>query len=244
MPFWKYLLLFAAVLIGGGLALLIRRQHQQVLRFVLSFSGAYILGITVVHLLPELFQHHPKFGIGLWILLGFLAQLLLEKLSQGIEHGHIHIPHRASARFAVSIMLGLSIHALLEGMPLGEHGADLHQHGHMHSARHLYFGILLHKFPAAFALGLLLAHSGFRVRTVWLCLLIFSLMSPIGAAIFHVFEISETLHTIIIAFVAGSFLHISTTILFELGDAQHRISWPRLLAVLIGSGLALMTLLL
>jgi len=242
MPIWKYVLLFAVVLISGGLAMLVKRQHQQTLRLVLSFSGAYILGITVLHLLPELFHHTSKVGVSLWILVGFLAQLLLEKLSQGIEHGHIHVPRHASARFALQIMIGLCIHALLEGMPLGEHSEAAHGHGS--SAQHLYFGILLHKLPAAFALGLLLLHGGFRVYTVLLCLFVFAMMSPLGAATVQIFEISATTHTIIIAFVAGSFLHISTTILFELSDTQHRISWLRLAAVIVGFSIALLTLLL
>jgi zinc transporter ZupT len=124
-------------------------------------------------------------------------------------------------------MVGLGMHALLEGLPLGTAGemsSSLHEHTHM-DGDHLLVGIVLHKIPAAFALGLLLRHSGYSSRFTWGCLLLFGLLSPLGAVLGEVISIDPVWRNRVLALVIGSFLHISTTILFEAdGDRNHGIS--------------------
>ena len=95
MPISEYIFLFATVFLGGGLAFyLYRRLPAWALPLVLAFSGAYLLGITAIHLMPGVF-HELEARAGLWLLAGFFIQLLLEVLSQGVEHGHIHAHQRA-----------------------------------------------------------------------------------------------------------------------------------------------------
>jgi hypothetical protein len=42
----------------------------------------------------------------------------------------------------------------------------------------------------------------------------------------------------LLGFVAGNFLHVSTTILFETSP-EHRLNWPKLAATIAGTALAL-----
>ena len=44
-----------SVLGGGGVAFYFQKNNKRVLQTVLSFSGAYILGISVLHLMPHVF---------------------------------------------------------------------------------------------------------------------------------------------------------------------------------------------
>ena len=245
MPWWQHLLLIGFVLASGGLATRFSEQREKV-KLVLSFSGAYILGITVLHLLPDIFLD-PQFRPGLWILAGFFLQLFLEQLSGGIEHGHIHARPEGGSRFAISIMIGLCLHAFLEGLPLGSY-EHLHDHGtaaaeYDHDHGHLFWGILFHKIPAAFALSILLSLSGYGRKFIWGMLFVFAITSPMGA----LFGSSELVRSLaqpyILAIVVGSFLHISTTILFESDGRNHRISWKKLGVIVLGIGLALLTLL-
>ena len=239
----EYFLLFLSVLAGGGIAFYFRKNNKQILRLVLSFSGAYILGITVLHLMPGVFGTGSH-SAGLYVLLGFFIQLFLEQFSGGAEHGHIHAHQNASARFAVSVMTGLCVHAFLEGMPLGSY-ESLHAdtHGHSHSHNHLLIGVILHKAPAAFALVLLLLLSDFSKKTTTICLLIFAVMSPLGGLAVEFARISLEMQRMITGVVVGSFLHISTTIIFEADGGKHSISGKKLTAILAGMGMALLTLL-
>ncbi|WP_420460423.1 ZIP family metal transporter [Neolewinella sp.] len=242
MALWQYLLLFSTAILGGGLALLGEERARKQLPTLLSFSGAYLLAIAALELLPEVFGARGAGGPGLFLLLGFFVQLLLEGLSQGVEHGHVHVHRQARYGYGIQVMIGLGLHALLEGLPLGAGaviggGAAGATHGD-----HLLFGIVLHKLPAAFALGLLLRSSGYSTAFVWGCLLVFGALSPLGAALAEVVSINPVWRANILALVVGSFLHISTTILFEAdGTHQHGISARKFVVILTGMGVAYLT---
>ncbi|MCP3930591.1 MAG: ZIP family metal transporter [Bacteroidetes bacterium] len=241
----QYLLLFFSVILGGSIAFFVEQNRKNILQLVLSFSGAYVLGITVLHLIPSVFGN-PSKHTGLWILAGFFIQLLLDQLSQGVEHGHVHVHSKTPFRYAIQVMIGLSIHAFLEGMPLSDYAEfhEMHHHAQTDSVQHLLYGIILHKIPAAFALLLLLNSAKFPKRNAIICLIIFASMSPLGAIVSEMLHLNERLFTILLSIVVGSFLHISTTILFEMDDENHHyFSWKKLLAILTGTGLALLTIL-
>lgn len=250
MAIWQYLILFSSVLIGGGLAQAIRTDSDEnrwknFLPLLLSFSGAYLLGIAAMELMPTVFRN-PEYHTGVWLLGGFFIQLLLEGLSQGVEHGHVHAHKRKGYSYALTVMIGLGLHALLEGLPLGTAGdmvAALAGHDHTHiDGDHLLAGIVLHKIPAAFALGLLLRHSGYSSRFTWGCLLLFGLLSPLGAMLGEVISIDPVWRNRVLALVIGSFLHISTTILFEAdGDRNHGISAKKFAVVVVGMMVAYLT---
>ena len=248
MTLWQYLLLFSSVIIGGGLAQFLRSQADEArwrsyLPLLLSFSGSYLLGIAAMELIPAVFADTALHS-GAWLLLGFFVQLLLESLSQGVEHGHVHAHERSGYTYAVTVMIGLGAHALLEGIPLGT--AELTEklvphHGHFNE-EHLLIGIVLHKLPAAFALGLLLRYSGYGRVFTWTCLTVFALLSPLGAVLGEVLSIDPLWRNRVMALVVGSLLHISTTILFEAdGTRSHGVSPLKLLIILIGMGTAYVT---
>ena len=247
MTFWEYIILFLVVLLGGGLAFYVKQSNKKVLQLVLSFSGAYILGISVLHLMPGVFSGGDE-TIGLWLLLGFFIQIFLEQLSGGVEHGHIHPTHHANSSFAIQVMIGLCVHAFMEGMPL-ENYEEFHSatHGHEHDHNHLLYGVLMHKAPAAFVLVMLFRISGFKNAIVIICLLIFASMSPLGAGMTKVLDSMNLLNAdvmkIIVAIVVGSFLHISTTILFEIeSPGSHQISFRKLIVIALGILAAIATM--
>lgn len=240
MALIEYIILFISVLIGGGLAFYIQKNNKTIIQLVLSLSGAYLLGITVLHLMPAIFST-PSHAVGFYVLSGFILQLFLEQLSGGVEHGHINAPHNSTSNLPVSIMVGLCAHAFLEGIPLNNYGA-LRETGLEHN--YLLYGIILHKAPAAFALVLLFLTVEFKKSTVLGCLVLFAIMSPIGAFLSDIIKFDESTQLKIMAVVVGSFLHISTTIVFETDNAhQHKIPIKRVAAILVGIGFAALTVL-
>ena len=90
-----YITLFLAVLLGV-LAVLIIKPHSKTIQLLLSFSGAYLLSMTVLHLIPEVFSEQIE-NIGLFILIGILIQTILEYFSKGAEHGHVHVHGEVNA---------------------------------------------------------------------------------------------------------------------------------------------------
>lgn len=238
MSILQYSLLYFSILFGGALAFRYRERLQQHLPLMLSFSGAYIVGITALHLIPETF-HDASHSLGAWLLLGFFGQLLLDQLSSGVEHGHIHAAHHPSRSFVFKIMIGLCLHSFIEGLPLSmQIPADMHGHDH----HHLLWGIILHEVPASFALVSLLLISGFRQHIVTACLVAYASMSSLGALTASWLSPNPEVSKIMMAIVIGTFLHISTTILFE-ADSSHKIAWRKLIAIIFGVLVSILTLL-
>ena len=87
--YFPFLLPLFSVLIGYAFALFIKPKAKKNLKLLLAFSGSFLLSLTVMHLLPELYVTNNS-SIGLFIMLGILFQIVLEFFSKGAEHGHVH----------------------------------------------------------------------------------------------------------------------------------------------------------
>ena len=148
-----YFLLFITIIISGSSVFAFRKVNPGFLKLLLSFSGAYLFALTVLHLIPEVYQSGDK-NIGIFIFVGFFLQIVLEFFSEGIEHGHIHIHKHQSAAFPYAMMIGLCLHSFLEGMPLVQNFSEAGVQ------RSLLAGIILHHIPVAIALMTMLIQSG------------------------------------------------------------------------------------
>ena len=239
-------LLFFLPFLFGLAALYSTRKIKKSMGVILAFSGAYLFGITIAHLLPEVYSMHLHL-IPLWILSGFILQLFLDFLSRGVEHGHIHAGEKYHTHQVFSIMVGLSLHALLEGIPLGSspsHLMSLEAHA-FHTS--LLISIALHKIPAAFALMMILHSCGLPVHKAVIFLFFFAIMSPLSYILTHLaldqHLFSKETITPVLALVSGSFMHISTTILFESDPSGHQLQRKRLIAILTGLFFAVLPLL-
>ena len=237
-------LLIAVILfitiIAGGLLVFISTISGKTLKLILSFSGAFLFAISVLHLLPDIYVRGGGM-VGVYILIGFFIQILMEYFSEGIEHGHIHLhdhDHNEKNNFPVVMMLALSIHSFLEGMPLGQQ-----YEGNGELVRSLFVGITLHNIPISIALMSMLLQSHLKRTKAFFWLCIFALMTPAGMLVSQLIgqgmasDVLSHYYNNIMALVVGIFLHISTTILFESSE-NHRFNLVKFAAIIGGALLA------
>lgn len=214
----KYLFLIASVLVAYLVVILFKPIIDKKQKLLLAFSGSFLLSITVLEMIPEVFSQNSK-TIGILVMAGILLQIILEFLSQGAEHGHMHID-KDKKTFSLALIVGLTIHAFLEGVPVHHHD-------------HLVYGIMVHKLPIAIILTSFAFKSGFSKTYIFVFLLLFSLMTPLGTYLGeHVSFFREYLAEIS-AVVIGIFLHISTTILFE-SSAGHKFNLAKIVTIILG----------
>lgn len=213
-----YFLPVLSVLIGFVTALFLKPENPLGLKLLLAFSGAYLLSVTVFEFLPDVYSsENPQ--VGIFIMAGILIQILLEFLSRGAEHGHLHQDEN-STKFPWLLLISLCIHSLLEGFPLN-------------NREHLLHGVVLHKVPVAIILATFLINSRISKAKAAFFLIVFGLMTPLGSWLSNTFEILRQFEIYINSIVIGIFLHISTTILFE-ASKNHKFNAGKLLAIIAG----------
>lgn len=237
-PFYL-LALFAVTALGGSIPLWVRAPEERGMQILLAFSGSALLGITFLHLVPESFVEIGARAGGL-VLAGFFLQLIVQRITHGLEHGHVH-SHGPGARVPlVSILAGLVLHAFMEGLPLGI------VYRESATTPSLFLAVGLHKIPEAIlAASLTAAVVGKRKAAVMLIL--FAAVTPLAALVSHTLRVNYLAmrHVIdsLVPLVAGAFLHIATTIFYESGTRQHHLTVRKGFAIVAGIALALATLL-
>ena len=209
---------------------------------LLSFGGAFLLGLCFLHLLPEAFASNGQAGF--WVIGGFLIQIGLEYLSKGMEHGHVH-----GNRFGLMAFVSLCLHAFIESMPFGLEPAEMAPHihdGHHHHHHHegagwpLLIGIGLHKLPVAIALMTILqATVQSRVKR-WGWVIVFAVTPLAGIALAGTLPQDSATIGALNGVLVGILLHIATTILFETSDG-HEFNGRKFLTVILGLAMSLMT---
>jgi zinc transporter ZupT len=220
------IVLFVGALLAG-LSALVFKPSERLFKVLLAFGGAFLLGLTFFHLLPEAYE---AIGMqaGLAVISGFIIQVVLESFSGGIEHGH---HHEKGNNFPWMVFVGLSLHAYLEGLPFG-------QHDHKYGIWSFLIGVMLHKMPVAFVLGSMLVGTGYNKKKVILYVVVFSCMAPLGLFSTSIIPaMAPSFFYMIIGLVVGMLLHISTTILYE-SDKGHRFNFLKMLVTIIAIALA------
>lgn len=245
MNLWLLTLLLSLPVVITGVIFLSLKIKGRSLRFLLAFSAAYLFAISVTHLLPEAYEGSNGKVIGLFILVGFFIQIIIEYFSAGIEHGHIHA-HTDSCKkhLPFGMITGLYLHSLLEGLPIYQSGmiADTATNAFFSTQQSLIFGITLHNIPIAIAfVTLLLEHHASKTKTV-LLLLGFALMAPLGCLISYVLnsigvQNYEGFLKLSFGVVIGIFLHISTAIMFETSE-NHKYNLAKIASMIAGVLLA------
>lgn len=233
MEYSLYLLPLISVLLGYFIALFLRPKSKKNLKLLLAFSGAFLLSLTVMHLLPEVYEsdlhhsedhhHHHSSAIGIFIMIGIVFQIILEYFSKGAEHGHVH-GHQTMHQIPWLLFFSLCLHALLEGMPISNH-------------KHLAYGIAIHHFPIAIILTTFFINGHLNKKAIFFFMIVFAFMTPLGTFLADQLAFVKPYYTQISGIVIGILFHISSTIIFESSEG-HKFNLAKLLVIVLGIVLA------
>jgi zinc transporter ZupT len=218
----NYLLPLFSVLLGYGIALFLKPKSKTNLKLLLAFSGSFLLSLTVIHLLPDVYESHNQ-NIGLFIMGGILFQIVLEFFSKGAEHGHVH-GHETMTHIPWLLFTSLCIHAFLEGFPVSHH----------HS---LAIGIAIHHLPIAVILTTFFINSRLNKKAIFAFMITFAVMTPLGTILSNYVPMLNHYYTEITAGVIGILFHISSTIIFESSEG-HKFNVAKVSMIIFGVVLA------
>ncbi len=227
-----------ASLAGGWIPVMARLTHAR-LQMAVSVVAGLMLGIALLHLLPDAAGELQSLDRAVaWVLGGFLTMFFVQRFfhfhhhdlpdedpddheTPAAESEHVHAPHghslaeRSARQLSwVGTALGLALHSLLDGLALAAGvAAGTAGHGHIVGLGTALV-IVMHKPFDAMAITTLMTASGTSRALRHLLNGLFALVTPLGVALFYVgaSRFAESGHVFLgcsLGFVAGSFLCIA-----------------------------------
>ena len=218
----NYILPLISVLLGFSIAIWLQPKDKKNLKLLLAFSGSFLLSLTVMHLLPEVYENGNA-KVGIFIMVGILFQIILEFFSKGAEHGHVH-GHDKMTQMPWLLFISLCIHAFLEGFPVAQH-------------HDLALGIAIHHLPIAIILTTFFVHAELNKTALFLFMLTFAVMTPLGTLASNLLPNLIQFQNEITAIVIGILFHISSTIIFESSEG-HKFNIAKISMIILGIVLA------
>jgi zinc and cadmium transporter len=202
-----------ASLAGGWLPLLFHLTHTR-LQMAISFVAGLMLGIALLHFLPDAAEQlHSVDRTVKWALGGFLLMFFLQRffhfhhhdLPEGdpedcchghAEHEHAHgegetyhahtLAEKSARQLSwVGTALGLTLHSLLDGLALAA-AVEAATHGHAGLAGlGTALAVILHKPFDAMAVSTLMTAGGSSRFSRQLLNSLFALATPLGVVLFY-----------------------------------------------------------
>ncbi|KAA3633855.1 MAG: hypothetical protein DWP97_08265 [Calditrichaeota bacterium] len=211
----------------GGLLPFIKKWSDELLHLFLSFGAGIFIGTVFLHLLPEAYAHSDHSSTPLFVLIGFMTIFLIERFlfikgDGGYDHSHLVV--------SITAMVGLSVHSIIEGLGLAV-GYQFKDIGSL-----ILISILAHKSTAAFALASLFLLAKLSRKKIFLMILLFAAMTPIGAIMFSlsITEINHEALEPLLGLTSGTFLYVAVGEL--LPEVFHTESnrWFKLVLLILG----------
>ncbi len=226
------ILLFGMALFGGSLPLLIPRLEENGLKLFVSLGAGLLLGMSVMHMLPEAAEMLPH-TFAHWFLFGFVLLLLLERflMVHPCEEHHCNYHTIGMAAF-----VGLTVHGVIEGLALAS-SLFVTQLGPL-----ILLAILAHKAPQGVALTSILKLANKSQRRILVFVVGVALSGPIGLILAYNLirsDLLENFSGILLAISAGTFLYIAACDLLPELHRNDSEKFKRLGAFLLGLILAL-----
>ncbi|MBU1148665.1 ZIP family metal transporter [Patescibacteria group bacterium] len=220
------LIIFLAAIFGGILPLL-RKWSDELLHMFISFGAGIFIATVFFHLLPEALADDHAEVASYFILAGFLLVFFIEKflLSRGdssYDHGH-HV-------ISITAFLGLSVHSLIAGLGLAV-SANFKIIEEL-----IFYSIIAHKTTAAFSLVTLFLLARQPIKRCLLYLLVFSLMTPLGAIVLgSVMRLGSGFALdAMLGLTAGTFLYVAVGELLPEVFHTKANRWRKLLLMILG----------
>ena len=219
--------LVVAVSLGAGLLpqALAGRVTPRGLSDLTGLASGLLLASAFLVVVPEGFHlaadGNGRFDLdpvvlGLAVLAGFGLLLVLEGLGFGPAvheehhdhkdgHGHEHVHHPGSGGLAA---IGLSIHALADGLAIGAAAAS----GEASFSLLVAFAVVVHRIPAALSLGVFLLHQPGGRRAAVRGLLWFTVATPAALVVWGRGPdgADESILALVLLFSAGTFVYVAT----------------------------------
>jgi ZIP family zinc transporter/zinc and cadmium transporter len=142
--------------VAGGFVLVRAKGVERYLRYFVALGAGFLMATAVLEMIPEGLRQSPRLGPVL-IMAGYCVVHLLEHTINAHFHfgEETHTGEFVSRHTGNSVLAGLSVHALFDGVAIGSGFAVSNWLGWL-----IFLAILLHKAPEGFTMASVMMASG------------------------------------------------------------------------------------
>ena len=147
--------------VAGGLVLVRAKGIERYLRYFVALGAGFLMAVALLEMAPESYRMSPRLG-PILIMAGYcIVHLLEHTISSHFHYGEeTHHGALVTRRTSTAVLVGLSVHALFDGVAIGSGFAVTNWLGWL-----IFLAIFLHKAPEGFTMASVMLASG-RSRTV------------------------------------------------------------------------------
>ena len=164
---------------AGGFVLVKARGVQRYLRYFVALGAGFLMATSVLEMLPESLKLDLKLAPVL-VMAGYCAVHFLEHTINAHFHfgEETHHGEFVSTKTSYSVLGGLAVHALFDGVAIGSGFAISGALGWL-----IFLAILLHKAPEGFTMASVMLASGSTRSTALLSAVILAATTLLGVLV-------------------------------------------------------------
>jgi ZIP family zinc transporter/zinc and cadmium transporter len=190
--------------VAGGFVLVRARGVERYLRYFVALGAGFLIATALLEMMPEGLRLSPRMG-PVMIMAGYCVVHLLEHtINAHFHYGEeTHHGEFVSRHTGNSVLVGLSVHALFDGVAIGSGFVVSNWLGWL-----IFLAIILHKAPEGFTMASVMLASG-RSRSAAL----YSAVALAGATLVGVLVIGVAPWLVLygLPLSAGVALYVSAT---------------------------------
>jgi zinc transporter ZupT len=142
--------------VAGGLVLVRAKGIERYLRYFVALGAGFLMAVALLEMAPESFRMSPKLGPILMMAGYCVVHLLEHTISSHFHYGEeTHHGELVTRRTSLAVLVGLSVHALFDGVAIGSGFVVSNWLGWL-----IFLAILLHKAPEGFTMASVMLASG------------------------------------------------------------------------------------
>ena len=192
--------------IGGILGIVIKKNSNKFLSFILSFASGLMMSVICFDLIPESLGISNIYGVVFGVLIGIISMIFCDVIVQKKfnKKQQKYAESNDLLKTGIIVSIGLAIHNFPEGLAIGS-GFE----ASMRLGLGLAIAICLHDIPEGISMAVPMKNGGMSKSKVVFYVILSGVTTGVGAFFGAIVgSISQSVIAVCLSFAAGAMLYI------------------------------------